>query len=389
MKQGMKQGMRRCCALLLAGILAVSQLAGCKTDDAAGSNSDGRPGDTAGLAIRYAENFSIRYLPDGVKLVTDADSRELLLVPDGVPVPAEYGDKTLVRTPISHAFFSSTSHVGLLGFLGLDELYDSIAAVSTDESSWTTPQVLERFANGQIQYIPAGTVDPPDAEIVLELDPDIYFSIAYPGIGVLSQYEDVGIVYAAVGEWMEKSNPAYMEWVKFFAAFYNLDELADQVFEAKMARMAELRAMVEDIPEADRPVVAYAQMSNGNVHTQSSDSTTAKEIWNAGAVYYLDDLGGEGNPQISMEEFFDNARDADILVYYSLITYTPDKTALLELDPLFGELKAFQDGEVYVFAADYYMNSAAKDTLFEDMLAIFHPELMPGHELRLIIRLPD
>ncbi|MCL2136201.1 MAG: ABC transporter substrate-binding protein [Coriobacteriia bacterium] len=387
----MKQKLKHPLSVFLTGVLALSLLNACSTKDneQAGDEEVAIPNESSELDIKYAEYFTIVYLADGVKLVTDADDRELLLVPNDVPIPNGYGDKILVRTPIEHAFFSSTTHVGLMGSLDVDSLYDSIAAVSTEESSWTTPQVLERFANGQIKYIAGGTIDVPDAEIVLGLGLDIYFSIAYPGLGRLSQYEEVGITYAAVGEWMEKSNPAYMEWIKFFAAFYNLDELADQVFEAKMQRMAELSALVQDIPDDQRPVVAYVQVYNGSVHTQSSDSTTAKEIYNAGANYYLEDLGGEGNPQISMEEFFDKARDADILVYYGLIDYTPDKAALLEVDPLFGELKSFQNDQVYIFASDYYMNSAAKDTLFEDMMTIFHPDLMPDHELRLIIKLPD
>ena len=106
-----------------------------------------------GLGIRNAQNFDIQYLADGVKLLTDSAGRELLLVPEGGKAPAGYGDALLVRTPVKRAMYTSTTHVGFLGALEEDSLYDSIAAVTTEASQWSTPQVAERFANGQITYI--------------------------------------------------------------------------------------------------------------------------------------------------------------------------------------------------------------------------------------------
>ena len=385
----MKGSFRKLVSIALAAFMAMSLTTACSGDDkpSGGGDKSNLVADTR-YSIKYAENFNIQYFNDNIKIVTDTDNRDLLLVPTDVEVPAGFDDAILVRTPLTRAFYGSTTHVGMMGALERDDLYDSIIALSTEASSWTIPQITERYAKGQITYVPAA-MDVPEAEVVLDLDSDMYFTVSYPELGRLTQYEELGIIYAGVGEWMEKSNPAYMEWIKFFAAFYNLDELADQVFEAKMAHMAELRDLVKDIPEADRPVVAYAQVYDGRVYTQASDSTTAKELWDAGAVYFLDDLTSDGALQIGMEEFFDRARDADILIYTGMISYVPDMAALLEVDPLFGEMKAFQDGQIYIFAADYYMNSASKDVLFEDMVTICHPELMPRHELRLVVKLPS
>jgi iron complex transport system substrate-binding protein len=390
----MKKKTKRMTALAMAAVLAFGLVYGC-TPAADGPGGDGGDGGDGGvpanpaLSIDYAEQFDIAYLDDGVKLVTDSDGRDILLVPEGVAVPADYADLPLVATPISRGFFGSTTFVGLLAALGVDSVYDAIAAVATEQQSWTTPQVLDRFATGQIAYIPTDNWGVAEVETVLSLRTDIVFTTASPDLGRLTQYEEVGIVYAAVGEYMEKSNPAYLEWIKFFAAFYNLDELADEAFEAKLTRMQELAELTEGIADAERPVVAYAMVWDGTCYTQGSDSTTAKEVYREGGLYYLDDLTSDGSLTIGMEEFFSRARDADILIYSGLLTYTPDKAALLAIDPLFGEMRAFQNDQVYIYVSDYYMRNWDKEALFEDLVAIIHPELLPGHEQSLVIKLPD
>ncbi|MCL1879944.1 MAG: ABC transporter substrate-binding protein [Actinomycetia bacterium] len=381
-------------SVLLAALLACLAVSGCSSGAASDqpTTSTGQqpsPGQQSQLGVEYATGFKIQYMDNGVKLVTDTEGRELLLVPKEAAVPAGYEDKTLVRTPISRVFFGSTPQIGLLGSLGVDSIYDSIVGVATEENEWTTPQVIERFKSGQIKYVKTDNWGTADAETMLGMNLDMVFTTYSPERGKLSQYDAVGLPYVSEGDWLEKSSEAYLEWVKFFAAFYNLDDLADQVFEAKIAAMKDLAAKVANVPDAERPVLAYAMLYDGTVYTQSSDSTTAKELSKAGAKYYLTDLASEGNLNIGREEFFNRARNADILVYSGLLMYTPNKAALLKEDPLFADLKAFKNGQVYIFASDYYMRSADKDVLFQDMVAIAHPDIAGNHKLSLIIKLPD
>ena len=116
---------------------------------------------------------------------------------------------------------------------------------------------------------------------------------------------------------------------------------------------------------------------SGIVYTQAGDSTIAKQLERAGAVYALADLEGEGSVQISMEEFLDKCKDADVLIYDSLPQYMMG--TLLDEDPLFAEFKAYQVGRVFTMDNDYYMKSAQVVEKFEDIVAICHPELEPEH----------
>jgi ABC-type Fe3+-hydroxamate transport system substrate-binding protein len=127
----------------------------------------------------------------------------------------------------------------------------------------------------------------------------------------------------------------------------------------------------------------------GMVYTQAGDSTLAQQFEKAGGTYALKGLEGSGSITITMEEFIKNCRDTDIIIYGSLPQYCPDKAFLLETEPLMAEFRAFKNNNIYIFDQGYYMNSAKVVEKFEDMVSIFHPELFPGRELVMYMKLPD
>lgn len=228
-------------------------------------------------------------------------------------------------------------------------------------------------------------------EEITTLQPDVVLISGgdESAVQLAAQLDEVEIPYVVITEWMEPTSEGKLEWMKLIGALYNLDEEADAIYDAKLETVAELKEAAAAVPEEERPVVAVGMIYDGVVYTQGKDSSTAKEIESAGGVYALNDLEGEGSVQIGMEEFVDKAKDADVLIYSSQITYTPSKEYLAELEPLLTEFKAYQNDTVYVYAKDYYMASAAVDEKFEDLVAIVHPELMEGYELIHSLKLPE
>ncbi len=346
---------------------------------------------SAELGIKYADLLKIDYMDNDVKLITDADGNEKLLVPRDAEIPEGYEDKEVLRTPIEHAMFGSTTHVGLLSALEDDSLYDSIAAVTTELEYWTVPEVIERMESGQITYIAQDHWTAGNMEDITTVNPDVVLISGgdEAAVQLSAQLDEVNIPYIIVSEWMETTSEGKLEWMKLFGALYNEDQQATDIFERKLARVAELKEEAAAIPDEDKPVVALGMIYDGIVYTQGGDSPTAKEIEDAGGVYALKDLEGEGSVQIGMEEFVDKAKDADILIYSSQISYTPDKAYVEDLEPLITEFKAYQNDTMYVYSADYYMCSAAVDEKFEDLVAIIHPEMMEGYELLHAVKLPD
>lgn len=379
--------MRRFLAAMLVGALCAGMpgagiCAGAEAEQAEAESE---------LGLKYAQNFTIEYLDNDVKLIMDGDGSERLLVPQEADVPEGYDDVMVIRTPVERAMICSTTHAGLITALGDPSLYDSLAAVTTPVEDWTIPEIISNMESGKTAYIAWEQYAAGDIEEVITLGPDVVLISGgdESAVQLAAQLDEVGIPYISVTEWMEPTGEGQLEWMKLFGALYNLDQQAGDRFDEKMARMDELKAICAAVPEEEKPVVAIGMVYDGVVYTQGGTSSTAKTIEEAGGIYALKDLEGEGSVQVNMEEFLDKAKDADILIYSSLISYTPDKAALLGEDELLGEFAAYQNDQVYVYGKDYYINGAAIDEKFSDMVAIIHPELMEGYELMHAVKLPD
>jgi iron complex transport system substrate-binding protein len=375
------------CRFFAGALICLAMFAGCaKTKPGTGPSGVGYSG---ALGITEAKLFSIEYMPDGVKLLTDYEGRRLLLVPCGAVAPRIEADM-VVSTPVKRAFYMSVTQVSFLDALGDESLFDSVAAVNVPADAWVIEPVARRLRNGETRYIVQSGWGALDTEAVIKLSPDIIFADSVnPGSGDISgQFETSGLPYAVVGEWLEETGRASFEWIKFIGAFYNRDEDADEVFRRTLARLDGLVELASGIPGGSRPVAAYGSVYNGTVYTQGGDSTTAREWRRAGARYFLDEGTGSGSLRLTVEEFFDKARNAGILIYSSMIRYTPDKRALLAENPLFAEFTAFKNDRVYVLSDGYYMNSARPDVKFEETASIFHPELFSGGGL-FYVKLPD
>jgi iron complex transport system substrate-binding protein len=347
------------------------------------------------ITVKFAQNFSIEYLPDQVKLLTDSGGNKRLLVPRGQEAPPGYEGIQLVPTPINNALYTATPQVGfvaaLSGALGDDSLFDSIGGVMNSHEEWVIPQILEGLEKGTIKYIPQDYRTAVNIESVVSLSPEIVFTGGLQESQVLlrAMLDEANIPHVTVTNWTEPDNTAGLEWLKFFAAFYNLDELAEGLFETKLARMEELSTITAGIPDSERPVAAFAMVYDGVVYTQGGQSTTAQELYRAGGLYAFSNIPGRAGITLGMEEFINRARDADVLVYTTLPAYCPDKKALLDVDPLLGELRAFREDRIFILDKGYYMNSAGADEKFLDTVFMLHPELLDGYTLKNYVRLPD
>jgi iron complex transport system substrate-binding protein len=373
--------------LILAIVFTVLCIPGCSKNSSP-SGAAG-PGNETELGIINAKLFTISYKADGVKLIRDGDDRTLLLVPRDLPVPSGYEGLPLVRTPVQRAYFLATTQVGMLDALGDEALFDTIAALSSDEADWTMPEIARRFQSGQIRHIPQYP-NGIDVEKLIAADIDVVFiSAKEVGAKSIPLIEDAGISYCTTASYLEDSNFGGLEWIKFFAAFYNLDREADIIYRRKLERLEELGRLCADIPPAERPLAAYGNGYKGVVYTQGGESVTSRELERAGARYFLRDLQNTGTIRLSMEEFYERAKDADVLIYTSMIQFTPDKRALLEEYPVFEEFKSLKNDRVYVLSKGYYINSAALDTKFEDTVSILYPKRFPDRELTFYVKLPD
>ena len=117
-------------------------------------------------------------------------------------------------------------------------------------------------------------------------------------------------------------------------------------------------------------------------------------IRDAGAKLLLAEAGSAASQGMSFEVVYEGGLDAEI---WLTETFGVNSTAdLLALDSRFGDFAAFQSGKVWNNNRDenanggnnYYEWGVTNPHLvLADLLAIFHPDLLPGHEFAFYYRL--
>lgn len=338
--------------------------------------------------LDYAQNFSIAEYPNYTLLtVRNAyrnSSREFQYalvsketsIPDDVP-----SDATILRTPIENVALMETVYIGYLD--AINQL-DSIRAAAT-ANYISHPAVTARVDSGDIQKIQSG--QKLNIERLLLLQPDLIFTTSL-GEGAFEhspQLKRAGLSVVLTADYMERQPLARAEWVKFIAEFYDAGEAAEVYFEkVKSSYMS----LIETTAKAEKkPTVFCGAPYSGVWHVPGGDSFFARFIEDAGASYLWSDDSSQGGIPLDTERVFLKAANADFWVNPS---HYRSLKALFGADPRFSKFGAAQTGQVYNNTKQVGANGGNNvwergiihpDEVLADLIHIFHPELLPGHEL--------
>lgn len=331
------------------------------------------------MSLKYTKGFKVEYLKGGMKKITDADKRTIILVAKGKEVPEEYKNDIIINTPIDNVLIASTTQGCMLR--ALDEI-PSIIGVTTKQDQWQINGVADAMKNGKIQYVGQNTA--PDYEKISSLKPSITFMYSGPsGLhSMMKKYDELNLKYAANNEYLEEDPLGRMEWMKFISAFYDKEELAEKIFNDAVNKVNDTKNKVANIK---KPKVAWGMVSKGKVYVPKPNSYVEKMIEIAGGEYVFKD-SDVGNGNISLEEFYAKAKDADILMYSSLNQYTPTLKDMLDQAPILEDAKPIKDKQVWCFSPDYYQSIDKTDELVTDLAAIFHSKEYGGYNVKHYIK---
>ena len=332
--------------------------------------------DESAMDVEYSKAFSVEYLDNDVKLITDAENQQFIVTPEGTEAPEGYEDATVLEGGAKKALFCSTTQVGMIAPLNV---WDCVAGV-TQDSGWPFEEVTAGLEDGSIKYV--GDSYEPDFEAIQALDPDIVF--VYTGTSaqtnIIEKLDELDIPYAVDNEYMEDDFHGRMEWTKFLGSFFNKDEEAVAYVNEQFQAVDEMEKTIEG---ADQPKVAWGMVYDGTVYVPNGGSYVAKEIEAAGGDYVFKDLEPDStsSSQLSLEDFYAKLTEADIWIYSSNQTYMPDYAALIEAMPLVEDAPVVTDKKVWQFSVDYYMRTDKTEQQVIDLAKIFHPDLFEDQDL--------
>ena len=322
-------------------------------------------------ALDYAQQFTAAKYEGGYTLLSiPADGAQFLVVPEGAAVPTDVPDGvTVLRQPLQNLYLVSTSVMDL--FLALDAL-DCIALSGTRAEGWYLDEARQAMLDGRIAY--AGKYSAPDYEQILAANCGLAIenTMIYHTPEVKEQLERFGIPVLVERSSYESGPLARLEWLKFWGILLGKEELAEQEFARQVERLAPL---AEQAPTGKR-CAFFSITANNLANVRKGGDYVAQMIEMAGGDYVFADLTDNGNNlatiNLSLEDFYAGAKDADVLLYNSTIEGSIASTEqLVEKCPLLAQFKAVQNGNVWCTAQSLFQQSMELPDLILDMNRVF------------------
>ncbi len=308
-----------------------------------------------------------------------------LLVERGERVPDGYPDATVMRTPVRSVITLSSTYLSAFAELAVAE-----HIVGHDRRSWVySEEIRSRMRNGDIAEVGSG--GDLDLEKVLSLDPEVVFSYdagtqaenPYPRV------EDLDVPVVTTSEFREHEPLGRSEWLLFFSAFFDLEDTAREIFSSIEQRYLELRRVAKEGVETreDRPTVFLNVPWGSSWAMPKGDNYSAVFLDDAQSDYVFADRGGTGTLHLDFETVLSEAGEADFWI-------NPGQWQSLEegreQNRRFRLFDAFAEGRVYNNNArvaedggnDYFESGYLyADRILADLISIFHPDLLPDHDL--------
>jgi iron complex transport system substrate-binding protein len=360
------------------------------------------------VAIEFARNFSVSYhgnykvvkarVPpgtsgsqDNVEQWNDSFTDVMVLVQRGTdppPLVGELAGAVIIPIPTYRVAGNSDDAPTRFTALGIKD-----KVVGLGHADIYDQYLKARADTGTIQSIGASWQTEPNLEILIHLMPDITFLT----VASLSQSEGLrktramGIASAPDFSWSETSYLAQLEWIKYDAVFMNAEKEATSFFNVVKHRCDSLAKLVADIRKKPKAVWAMHKKGFWIVRVNGS---YAKLLEEAGAINpFADDHGIVNETQanglsegvaISTEIVFKELQSVDYIISFQSSTENWPPQSYMSTVPAYKNKNLFHHFKRYTDygAHDWYQTATMRpDLVLQDLIAIFHPELLPNHTL--------
>lgn len=333
---------------------------------------------------KYASGFSIKRYK-GFYLLTiekpwlnSKDSQEIFLVENTLSFPSTCQKYFNVKIPVKSVASLSTTHIPAIEIL---EELKSIKAFSNLKFVFNET-VKKAEKKGEVFELGS----PPSGERLVALKSDIVFaySTSEPRVEGISQLIDLKIPLVFISEFREKHPLARAEWIKVFGLFYGKLDFAHKKFKEIESKYLE----VSEIALKARPKrkVLVGELIKGVWKAPGGKSDLATMISDAGGQYVWSEEKSSSTLNLNIEKVLFDSKVAEV--------WLPQNMAItlkkLFHDENYKSISKLQTLNVYntvnrmgIDGGNDYWESALMrpDLLIQDLLRIFHPDLLPGHDL--------
>ena len=354
--------------LLLLAAMAMGLLFGCSsgqgTEIAAGPEWSALAV-TRQVPLGHANQFSLTEYDQGYTLLDIPTSGRFLIVPEGAELPRGLdGDVVPLYMPLDRIYLTATSSMDY--FRALSSI-GAIRLSGTDVNGWYIEEAKGALTSGEMLF--AGKYSAPDYELIYseKCDLAIESTMIYHTPEVKEQLEKLGVPVLVERSSYEADPLGRMEWIKVYGALLGKLDRAEALFQAEAEAVEPLLSQ----PKTDKSVAFFYITTTGTANVRKSDDYVPQMIAMAGGRYVFDDLDSGSalsTVNMTMESFYDGAKNADILIYNSTIDGELYTVAdLLQKSALLKDFKAVQSGDVWCTGKNLFQEPMGVGKLILDI----------------------
>ncbi len=326
----------------------------------------------------YAEKFTVEKI-NRYNLITvhapwqnaPDHSFRYMAGPDPQGVPDSLSHHTFIRTPVDRAVIMSTTYIAFLDTLGV---LQSVKGVSGGSNIFH-PLLRQRFASGDVREV--GYDNSMNYEVLVDLQPDVIFMFGVQSgiVQTIKKLEETGINVVICADYLEPHPLGRSEWLKFFAAFYEKEAMADTIFTGIAKKY---NTIAESASENNPPPSVLLGLPWKDAwYVAGGRSFAAQLIKDAGGYYIFEDEDHAEARPMGIEKVFLRGLEAGIWINPGVATH---RRIILDHDQRFENLNAFQQQRVFNHTKrmspgggnDYWESGVLRpDRVLADLAAIF------------------
>lgn len=323
---------------------------------------------TKEVSLSYAKQVTIKKYGE-YTVLSMKEGDDYLLVPEKKVVPKNLPKEMVVlQQPFSHTYLVSTS---VMDFLRQLDVISMVSFSGTKQEDWAIQEAKKAMKDGSMEY--AGKYNAPDYELLLKGSCNLAIenTMIFHNPETKEKLEELGIPIFVERSSYEESPMGRLEWIKVYGLLFGKEKQADEFFKQEVAKLQKIKKQESS---KNRKTVAYFYMtSSRQVNVRKPNDYISKMISLGGGKYCLTNLPEAKKNALStmnmqMEDFYLQAKNADILIYNSTIDGELKSVKdLLAKDASFSDFKAVKKGNVYCTTNNFFQQITDTAQFIEDL----------------------
>jgi len=286
----------------------------------------------------------------------------------------------VIPVPIENLVVTSTTHIPALEALKVGNRLSGFPGIDYISSEYTRARV----AAGEV--INLGNNEMMNTEMTLRLKPELVVGFSISSENKADEtLKRAGIPVVYNGDWTEQTPLGKAEWIKFFAPFFQLEENAEILFDSIAESYEQAKVLAKKA--SNIPSVMSGALYKDVWYAPGGNSWAAQFIEDANARYLWKETEETGSLSLSLESVLSQAMNAEYWISPSQFTTYAE---LEEANSHYLQFNALKNKKIYTYAGSkgetggfifFELGPNRPDLILKDLIHIFHPEVLPEHNL--------